>query len=640
MPKEAEGHDKRLRELRDRLYSRGTPPEARTRPTLSDKPLEAPSTWQTDALTPPAPVEPPPSPMRNKRRSYRSTLLIAGLIFFVLALILSGSFLLFGRNTISGENIAITADGPLAVGGGEEFALSVSIVNNNAVPIESATLIVEYPYGTQSADEEGKELFRDRKPLDSIDSGEVLNIPLRARVYGEENEEKLVRISIEYRVEGSNATFFKEAEPLRFKISSSPVVIAVDNVTQSASGQDVELKVLVSSNSPSALGEVLLKAEYPAGFEFTEADPGTSSGRDTWSITDMEPGEEQEITIKGTLTGNQDEVKVFRFSVGVPNDRDRFTLASIFTTETEEISIEDPFLDVDVSINGDTGGEVTVSPGTVAQVSVTLRNTLEATIYDGSIKVDLSGNGLDASSVDVSDGFFDSSTDTITWSHNDVQGLRTIAPGRSVTVTFDFTPDAGGARTPQVDFTVHAEANRVSESQVSQTLRGAIERTVKVAGAVEFSSAVRHSVGAFTNTGPVPPQAEEVTTFSVRLHVKNGSNATTDGVVSLTLPAYVTWLGITTSAPTFTYSPQNREVSWKVGDLKASEAREAEFQISALPSASQVNQVITLVGTQRFRATDRFTGTAIRTEASALTSELSSDPKYEQEDGRVEPADD
>lgn len=645
MPKkEEQEHGDNLRELRDRLYSRGAPPEAQPRFELSDKPLEAPTAWNTEELTPQEPaVEEPITPvsMRQKRRSYRTTLLIAGLMFFVLALILSGSFLFFGRNTISGDNIAITADGPIAVGGGEELELNVSLANNNAVPIESATLIVEYPYGTQSAEEEGKELFRDRKPLDRLNPGEARSVPLRARVFGEENEEKTVRISIEYRVEGSNATFFKEAEPLRFKISSSPVVLAVDNVSQSASGQDIELKVLVSSNSPSEIADVLLKAEYPAGFEFAEAEPGTVSGRDTWSIEDLKPGEEREITVKGTLTGNEDEVKVFRFSVGVPNDRDRFSLASIFSTETEEISIEDPFLDVGVSINGDESESVAVTPGTVAQVAVTLTNTLEETIYDGAIVVDLGGNGLDDSSVSVSDGFYNSSADTVTWTANDTDALDSIAPGRSVTVTFQFTPDADyAARTPQVDFTVNAEANRVSASQVSQKLSGIVERSVKVASAVEFSSAVRYSVGAFKNSGPVPPQAEEVTTYSVRLHVKNGSNAMTEGVASMSLPAYVTWLSLTTSASTFTYNPQSREVSWKVGDLKAGEAREAEFQISVTPSVSQVGQVITLVNTQRLRATDRFTGTALRTEAAALTTELSSDPKYEQDEGRVAPKDD
>ena len=54
-------------------------------------------------------------------------------LFFVLALILSGSFIFFGQNTISGNNIAIDVQAPSVVGGGTEFAFSVAVTNRNAV---------------------------------------------------------------------------------------------------------------------------------------------------------------------------------------------------------------------------------------------------------------------------------------------------------------------------------------------------------------------------------------------------------------------------------------------------------------------------------------------------------------------------
>ena len=238
----------KIEELRRRLYERGNPNVTRNDHNLTDVREDAPTSWEK----PPQPVhhaapsvQPPHahttlatdmSP-RTPKRSYRLKILFAGFAFFVLAMGISSMFLAFGRNSISGENITISATGPFTIGGGEELQMQVGITNGNTVPIESATLIVEYPNGTQSSTEEGKELFTQRLSLETIKQGETINIPLRARVFGEENEEKIVRVSVEYRVQGSNATFFKEADPLRFKISSSPVIVRADTLKKISSGQ-------------------------------------------------------------------------------------------------------------------------------------------------------------------------------------------------------------------------------------------------------------------------------------------------------------------------------------------------------------------------------------------------------------------
>ncbi len=631
-----EDHEERLRDLRERLYSRGAPPSHQERKELSDEPKEVPVSWLVTNTPPPeiSPIVPLVS-MRRPKTSYRVKIIVGGLLFFMISLALSGSFLLFGKNVISGNNIDIKVEGPFAVGGGDVMEAKVSIANQNAVPIESATLILEYPSGTQSTEELGKELLRERKQLNRINPGEVVNIPLRIKIFGEENEEKNIKVSIEYRVEGSNAAFLKEAEPLRFKVSSSPVILFIDNVQRSTSGQEIEISIAVSSNAPNEISNILLKGEYPQGFDFSSAEPSPVSGRDTWSVPSLRPGEKKTIKIKGILMGKQSETKVFKFSVGVPNERDRFSLASVFTTQSKEVLIEDPFLEIKASINGQSGDTVSIAPGGTAQVSISFTNSLPSTLYDGKIVVNLSGNALDEREVTVPGGFYDSNNKTITWDGNDTESLKIIGPGRASTVTFSLTARKNSVRTPQISFSVSAEGNRLSEDRVSQKLSGTISKTIKVESTVKLSSSIFYSQGSFENSGPVPPRAEETTKYSVYWYVKNGSNAVADGVVTATLPPYVAWLAISTTPSVFSYNTQTREVSWKVGDLTAEGEREAEFQISVRPSESQVGQEITLVNEQRLRVTDRFTGSALRSETPALTSRLLADPEYEGKDGRV-----
>lgn len=644
MKQEEASHEDRLRELRDRLYSRGQSPKAYEQTPLKDVPVEeVPHTWQSETLVPyefSAPTIPPPQahPMPRRTRSYRTKLIIGGLVFFLVTLVLSGSFLLFGKNAVQGGNLSLALEAPFVVGGGEELQLQATITNKNAVPIQSATLIVEYPYGTQSVDEPGKELFRDRKVLNPLQPGETMNVPLYARVFGEENEEKTVLVSVEYRIEGSNATYVQDADPIRFKITSSPVVLSVENVEKMSSGQEAVLSVSVTSNASEELESLLLKAEYPQGFDFTSAQPAPVSGQDTWSIARLKPQEKRTITIRGVLVGEERDNKVFSFLTGLPSERDRFSLASVLSTAREEITIETPFLAIDVNVNGEGGEDVVIGPKGFAQITIGFHNTLSTTLYDGRITVDLSGNGFTKSDVRTEGGFYDSSQNMIIWDSSEESALQEISPGRTRSVSFSISPehlDSLG-RTPKISFVVNVEANRIGEGNVSERLVGTARRSIKIETIADLSSSVLYSVGAFTNTGPVPPTAEEVTTYTMHLYVKNGSNAITDGIVTMNIPLYVTWLSLATTPGDFVYNTQTREVQWKVGDLEAGAEREDEFQFSLKPSVSQIGQVLTLIGEQRFRATDRFTGTVVRDTAPAVTTQLAADPEYENQDGRVE----
>lgn len=667
-------HDQdRIEALRRRLYERGTEgPEEREHFELSDDPKEVKTTWehppQAKAMDVQRPVEPVPEPISEsvpepeplekepvvetvsapepvfdqdeaasmspvrKKRKYRLKLVLAGVFFFIAAVGISSVLMIAGNKTISGENIAINLDGPFTIGGGEVLPLQITLTNNNSVPIQAATLIVEYPLGTQSVGSEGQELFIERLPLDQIDKAETINIPLRAVVFGEENDERIVNASIEYRVEGSNATFFKEAEPLRFKISSSPVVLNVAAIKQISSGQETDIELTVVSNSPTAVTDVLVKAEYPQGFDFTSATPEAVSSNNVWRIDSLEPEGRAVITIRGVLIGKETDERAMHFSVGIPSERDPFSLASIFTTGTTEFEIEQPFLDVGVTIGSSDAAEVVLNPGQPANVSIDITNTLEDTLYDTVVVATLSGNALADLNVGQPSGFYDSTTNTITWDISSVENLEEIIPGARERLTFSVTPDIDTSRTPQLDLTVSVKARRVSESQVAEQLLGTAERTIKVASVPQMLSEAAHRT---SDTGPVPPIAEEPTTYTLSLLVENGTNEISETEVTTTLPTYVTWLDDTSGDGSVAYNATTRIVTWQAGEVSANRTKTASFRVSILPSTSQIGTTPTLMGEQRLKATDNFTGTVIRSSKPAVTTELSSEAGFGQGSGRV-----
>jgi hypothetical protein len=643
-------------EVRKRLYERGKSPVPTPREELAPKPSTLPRSFDVEPVatlgdsepvgtqTPPLTIVEEPKIFDNevrmsstkRKRTYRLKILLAGVVFFVGALVVSSFLLLFGNQNISGENIALAVTGPFTVGGGEILPLQVGITNSNSVPIQAATLIVNYPPGTKAANEAGNDLFTERLSLETIGSGETINVPVRAVVFGEENEEKTVEVSIEYRVQGSNATFFKEAEPLRFKISSSPLVVSADNLKKVSSGQETEVTLTITSNAPNPLPEVLVKAEYPLGFDFTSATPGPSGGQNTWFITDLQPESSQTIKIKGVIVGKETDEYAINFTVGVPNDRDRQNLASVLSSAQTFFEIEQPFLDVSLATNGDTATEVAIDPEQRTEVEVKIENTLDSTIYDAQIKVTLGGNAFSVFNVYPVDGYYDSTAKTITWDVANTPDLESLEPGESKTYQFTIEPRGDVGRTPQLTVKADVEARRVSEDSATEMLTGTANTTVKVATAPTIEGEAGYNNGIFTDRGPVPPRVGVETTYTMSLMMQNGSNDVTDAVVSTTLPQYVEWTDQTAGAGSFSYNPTTRVVDWNIGSLEAGAASFASFQLSFEPRVTQAGQRPVLMGEQRVKATDRFTGTVVRATNPAVTTQLSSEAGFDANSGVVQ----
>lgn len=622
-------NDENIDAVRARLYERGNDIRPRTPTPFVDTPDEVPETWS--APPEPKPVLPSePMPMKkNRRKKYRKVVILSSIAFFFVALIASSGFLFLGNNSISGENIELSLSGPFTIGGGEKLSLQLGVTNANSVPIQSATLIMEYPNGTKSVGENPRDLFIERLPLDSINSGESINLPVQVIIFGEENDSLTVKASIEYRVEGSNATFFKEAESLQMKISSAPAVLQVKADTKASSGQETDIEVIITSNSPTPLTNVLLQVDYPNGFSYTSASPSPSSGRDQWLVSELGPGEEEIITITGVVGGEENDAVVVNFSLGVPSERDEEEMATVFNTASTEYMIENPFLGLELIMNGETDGEVVTDVGKSVSGEVIVTNTTSDTIYDTVVTVTFGGNAVSDPAVSLTDGFYRSIDDTITWDPASTDRLRELLPGDSVTLTFSLRPDEEVERTPRITLVADAVSRRVSESRVPEELTGSIEGEIKVATVPIMSGNAEYVSGA------MPPAAEKETEYIVKVVAENGGNGLNDVEVTFTLPPYVTWQGATSGPGDFNYNPSSRLVTWTAGDIAALNRATAIVSIAMLPSISQINSIPTLINEQSLKGTDAYTGTVVRTTSNAVTTELPESTGLERDNGRV-----
>lgn len=106
-------------------------------------------------------------------------------------------------------------------------------------------------------------------------------------------------------------------------------------------------------------------------------------------------------------------------------------------------------------------------------------------------------------------------------------------------------------------------------------------------------------------------------------------------VVTTSLPQYITWLDKVEGEGKLDFNPVSKQLRWNVGDITAGASKSISFQVSLLPSVTQVGHDALIIGEQELKATDSFTGTSLRAKQSALSNELSAELGFTKDNGII-----
>lgn len=631
--------------LKRTLYSRSAP-EIRTKRRLrfTSQETDVKTDWEH-------PQEIKEDVELNKRykdtsMSFFTKILISSIIIFVLALGAGALLLLNGSNTVSANNIDITINGPISVAGGEPLSFDVQISNRNNIKLETVDLSVDFPAGTVDAVDTSKELKSFRELIPNIESGGVGQKTIQAVIYGEENSKKEIVVSVEYRVKGSNAIFQKQ-KTFDVLISSSPITLSIDSFREINSGQEFELALTMTSNSKEVIKNLLLKAVYPFGFTYTSASIKPLSDNSTWRIGDIPPGGKKILKIKGKMEGQDDETRVFRFITGAQSIRNEKVIGTEYISGTQEISIKKPFISVGVSLDGESEVQEYVSSfNDPIKVEVTYFNNLTTPIIDGEIHVKLSGSAFDKVSVSPEQGLYKSETNEIVWNTITTPNLKNISAGDNGRVSFSITPrdfsSTGKTITnPDIAISVSVQGKRNSETDVPESIASSAQRRIKISSNIALGGQVVRSNGTFENFGPIPPRAEQQTSYTVIWTVDNTSSNINNAQVKASLPPYVKWLNkISPTDEDIAYNSVDGTIVWRIGNLGTytlnnSRRRQVAFQVSINPSITQVGQTPILVNSASLTAQDDFTNQPLNSTLNSLTTRFSTDQTFRNGDEKV-----
>lgn len=627
VPEDDESSLSLLERARKVLYGRAY--TKRERPTFTAAP--APSVehvWEEELeqlaqpALPPAETEPTPARSGAGKLSWAGKFFMGSFAFFFIAIGAAAFSYYFGSNAVSNGKIAIDVQGPATLAGGDTLSLQVSITNNNPTTINDAVIRIDFPEGTRSSQNILRAYPRFAKNLGTLESGETVHETVKAVIFGGAGDSFTLPISFSYTIETSNATFEKKhTYPL--SISSTPLSISIDALSEVTSGQPYTIALTVRSNATVPISNVVVVPSFPFGFTPSSVSiPLSDAG---FSLGTLEPGATRKITITGVLSGEENEERTFRFAVGTSKSAQDPTLAISYMTQDVIARFASSFISTAIVIDGSSSDDVALSPGGVHSVTLSYANRLATPVTNASFSVTVSGTAIDYDSIKPSSGFYNSPTHTVIFDRDTDPALALLEPGDSDTQTFTFSTLPAGISTPTVSFTTSVAGTRAGESGVPEQLVSTVTKTAKVATTIALNARASRSAGAFTETGPIPPIAEQPTSYTIVWNVQNQGNAIAGATVSATIPSYVTWLGETNGQGSFSYDPSARTVTWSVGDLPRGAGAQGLFQVSLLPSTSQRGSIVTLTGNTKLSAYDRFAGVQVGASAPAATTELSGD---------------
>ncbi|MFZ2832092.1 MAG: hypothetical protein WAZ40_02975 [Minisyncoccia bacterium] len=633
----AEDVKSKISELEKELYSTDFKSHRVEDVFTRKEPVVAPS-WGAEE---PSPAQAYLNSNPPKPRSFMKKFFALSLVFFLIAVGVSAYIWTHDANLISGENIPINIEQPVAVGGGEPFETKFSVTNSNKVSIEAATLFLEFPAGFYSVPESA-ELPRLSKDLGIITPGQSVSETINTMVYGEENTNKEVQVTLEYRMAGSNATL-KKTTSYAVKIASSPVNIKLSIPKEVSSGQEVEFTVDIGSNSKNPIGTLLVEASYPLGFTFVSANPSPTYDTKIWRLSGLAPQEKRTIHIRGVVEGQESEEKFTKISVGTESAKDEREIGIMYNATNESSLITKPFLAIEVAVNNNKTTENIASLTEGVKVDIFWKSNNPVKVTDGVIEVKLKGAALDKYSLYTSGGGFYRSVDnTIVWEKTESQDLATIDPGEQGMVGFNFNPiplgiDAGRLiKNPQIIFEVRARARQVTDTPGAETISTFLSRNVKFETDIRLGAKGLFFSGPFQNTGPIPPQADKETTYTIVLTARNSANNISSTVVKTTLPMYVKWLGkISPDGEDIAFNESTGEVTWNVGRIPAGGQRDGAFQVAMTPSVSHINRAPFLTGEINIVAIDDFTKTEVHDKKPAINTYISGDPQFSPNDANV-----
>ena len=387
-----------------------------------------------------------------------------------------------------------------------------------------------------------------------------------------------------------------------------------------------------------------MEMKYPAGFRFSGAEPSPSKGNNVWTLGDIGPSQKRDITVEGTIEGENSEERTFTAAVGTTGDDGNL---KPFGTASEKVAIKKSPLNLSVFINGKEDSVSIAHAGEMIRVDLMWVNNLSSSIKDAQIELEIKGEAYDQRSVSVTKGAYRSYDNKAVWNSASLKDLASVAPGSSgkAQLGFSIKNPLPIYKQGDKDFSISVEAKIIglgtSDEFENKQIVDSLKKDIKIGSKLQAVGKTLYYSGALKNSGEVPPKVGKETTYTIVWSLANNANDLADAKITASLPPYASKENLASlEGVNLQFDEKNATLTWDVGEVPAGTgiimpAKEISFQVSFSPNLTQVGETPVLVNKAVVEARDTFTDENISAEIPALTINLSGDQQSKGGDDKV-----
>jgi len=521
----------------------------------------------------------------------------------------------YQRNTYSKDVLKLEILGPSEVTLGENFKYTVKYKNNGNFRLDNPELIFDPPpHSLFNGSILATQILGRDKLGDAIYPGEEKVFTFSMQLLGKEGEIRTAKATMSYQPKDLKARY-ESSTTFTTGVKSVPLTLEFDLPTKIESGQDFTFRINYFSNIGSLLTDLRVQLDYPSDFEFLESTP-KSLDKTEWDIPVLNKSQGGRIEVSGKVSGPVGSAKIFKATLGIWKNGEFVSLKeSEGGTEITKASI---FLRQEVNGNP----KYVAPPGDWLHYEIFFKNIGDDALTNLFIINKLNGDAFDFNTIKSDSGIFKSGDSSIVFDWKRVQELQYLAPTQEGKVEFwiKVKDDLGNVKNPSL-------SNKVFASQVEE------EFITKIGSKIEAVQKGYYQDEVFGNSGPIPPRAGEVTTYTIFWQAKNYYSNIRDVKIKATLPSGVELTGKIfpeEEAQKFTFDSESREIVWSLGDLDRGRGvlnapPNLSFQVAFTPTESQRGQTPNIIGKSQISGEDTWTESTLEATAPAINTTMPDD---------------
>jgi len=552
----------------------------------------------------------------------------AAIAAFLIIISLFGVIYVRISNSAFKENkVNISIVGPESVLVGDEVEYEVIVENENRVKLNGVTIGLNLP---DNFELQGNSFITDKNLSGArIEVGEIKSkgkksYKIKMQV-GYSNDSKLL-VKAFVRYEPNNvSSFFQTDVAKSVHLSQSAISASISSTGSVSNGELMDLIISIKNDSQQTYDKIVLKIEYPEGFDFDNSSvESIDEEHSVWVIDSLKAGAQEEVKILGKLSGRVDAIKKFKVIIS----KERNGRGILFEGKGSVKIVPNKILLRQERSEGK------VYPGSFVNHTVFFKNNSTVSLRNLILKVHLPGKFMKRDNVRHDEGYYDSRDNVIIWKAGDMEMFKELQPGEEGKVNFSMQiqeqilPDDGKNKDPYIRVYSEIESldvdspifeNKKITSQQTKTL---ISSMANVTSTIVYLPADNNGEeGEYL-------QVDKKTFLRVKLDMKNTTSDLKNVKLLANFPAGISWeRQIYPDSDNLEFNNRSNQMEWNMGSVRAGTgfsvpAEKAEFVISVTPSANQVGHEIDLISAMQINADDIFTNNDIEYKFKVIKSNV------------------